>query len=374
MIIRLDNLVKRFGSFIATDHVSLEIEDGELFTLLGPSGCGKTTLLRLIAGFYKPDSGKIYFDDDEITQIPPSARGIGMVFQNYALWPHMKVYKNLAYPLKIAKLPNQEIRSRVKKSLELVQMQGLEARYPGELSGGQQQRVALGRALAMNPTVLLLDEPLSNLDAKIRVSVRAEIRSLQKKLKITTIYVTHDQEEALTISDRIAVFSQSRIAQVGVPDEIYHSPQTSFVADFVGINNLIKGKVKQIDHGVGRAVVKTEIGEFQAAVQNELRENSPCILCIRPEEIIVTDSQPKPGTKENQNNSVMAEVDSIFFSGPSFRYHLKAANGQILKVDIGETRRHRKLPPGAEVSISFPMPSLVMIPDYPEADADQISN
>ena len=358
MIIRLDNLVKRFGSVIATDHVSLEIKDGELFTLLGPSGCGKTTLLRLIAGFYKPDSGKIFFDDDEITQIPPSERGIGMVFQNYALWPHMRVYKNLAYPLKIAKLSNREIQSRVQKSLELVQMEGLENRYPGELSGGQQQRVALGRALAMNPKVLLLDEPLSNLDAKIRLSVRAEIRYLQQKLKITTIYVTHDQEEALTISDRIAVFSQSRIAQVGEPDEIYHSPQTDFVADFVGVNNLIEGKVVKVDQNSGSAIVDTVIGEFKAQARTELLENAPCILCIRPEEIILNDSMPD----KNKENSVLVTVDSVFFSGPSLRYHLKAAGGQILKVDIGDTRHHKKFSPADQVTVSLPTACLIMIP------------
>jgi iron(III) transport system ATP-binding protein len=359
MIIRLDNLVKSFGSVIATDHVSLEIEDGELFTLLGPSGCGKTTLLRLIAGFYKPDSGKIFFDDDEITQIPPSQRGIGMVFQNYALWPHMRVYKNLAYPLKIAKLPNREIQSRVQKSLELVQMEGLENRYPGELSGGQQQRVALGRALAMNPKVLLLDEPLSNLDAKIRLSVRAEIRFLQQKLKITTIYVTHDQEEALTISDRIAVFNQSRIAQVGEPEEIYHSPQTDFVADFVGVNNLIKGEIVKVDHDSGLALVDTTIGKFIALAKNELPENVPCILSIRPEEIILHNSMPD----ENKENSVLVEVDSVFFSGPSLRYHLKATGGQILKVDIGDTRHHKKLSPGDQIPISLPSACLIIIPD-----------
>lgn len=359
MIIRLDNLVKNFGSVIATDHVNLQIEDGELFTLLGPSGCGKTTLLRLIAGFYKPDSGKIFFDDVEITHIPPSERGIGMVFQNYALWPHMRVYKNLAYPLKIAKLPNREIQSRVKKSLELVQMEGLENRYPGELSGGQQQRVALGRALAMNPKVLLLDEPLSNLDAKIRLSVRAEIRSLQKKLKITTIYVTHDQEEALTISDRIAVFSQSRIAQVGEPDEIYHAPQTDFVADFVGVNNLISGQVVKVDQNSGTAFVDTVIGKFKTPAKNEFPEKVPCILCIRPEEIILHNSLPD----KNKENSIEVEVDSVFFSGPSIRYHLRATGGQTLKVDVGDTRHHKKLSPGDKLSISLPSACLIMIPD-----------
>ncbi len=197
MNIQLKNIVKRFGTLEAVSHVSLEIRDGELFTLLGPSGCGKTTILRLIGGFHRPDEGEVYFGEKAVSGIPPYERNIGMVFQNYALWPHMTIFDNIAYGLKLKKFSRDEISSKVLHALKLVNLSGLEKRYPGQLSGGQQQRVALARALVLNPDVLLLDEPLSNLDAKIRLQVRAEIRKLQKDLGITTIYVTHDQEEAL---------------------------------------------------------------------------------------------------------------------------------------------------------------------------------
>ena len=217
MRIELQDIVKRFGALEAVSHVSLDIRDGELFTLLGPSGCGKTTILRLIGGFHRPDQGRILFGDKDMTGKPPYERNIGMVFQNYALWPHMRIFDNIAYGLKLKKFSADEIREKVAHTLGLVNLKGLEQRYPGELSGGQQQRVALARALVLNPDVLLLDEPLSNLDAKIRIQVRAEIRKLQKELGITTIYVTHDQEEALTLSDRIAVIEPGQAAAAGEP-------------------------------------------------------------------------------------------------------------------------------------------------------------
>src|SRR5512136_2899176 len=249
MNIRLENIVKRFGSLEAVSHVSLDIKDGELFTLLGPSGCGKTTILRLIGGFHKPDSGEIYFGDREVSAIPPYERNIGMVFQNYALWPHMTVFDNVAYGLKLREVGRAEIGERVTAVLEKVRLGGLGARYPGQLSGGQQQRVALARALVLNPKILLLDEPLSNLDAKIRIQVRAEIRKLQRELGITTVYVTHDQEEALTLSDRIVVFNQGKVFQIGTPKELYERPANRFVADFIGINNLLEGTVRAAEAG-----------------------------------------------------------------------------------------------------------------------------
>ena len=217
MRISVANLTKRFGPLAVVSDVSLSIEEGELFTLLGPSGCGKTTLLRLIAGFYAPDEGEIRFGDRVVNAVPPHERGIGMVFQNYALWPHMTVFQNVSYGLKLRKIAAPELAERVRAVLEKVKLGGLGDRFPGQLSGGQQQRVALARALVLNPQILLLDEPLSNLDAKIRIQVRAEIRKLQKELGITTIYVTHDQEEALTLSDRIAVLNQGKVFQIGPP-------------------------------------------------------------------------------------------------------------------------------------------------------------
>ncbi|MCD6348969.1 MAG: ABC transporter ATP-binding protein, partial [Candidatus Korarchaeota archaeon] len=219
--IRTVELTKVFGDVVAVDHVSLEIKHGEFFTLLGPSGCGKTTFLRTIAGLEMADEGRIYFDDQDITDLPAHLRGTGMVFQNYALWPHMNVFDNIAYGLKIRKVPKSEIEKKVKEVLKLVKLEGLEKRTPHQLSGGQQQRVALARALVINPRVLLFDEPLSNLDAKLRIEMRAELKRIQRDLGITAIYVTHDQEEAMSISDRIAVMNRGRVMQVGTPKEIY---------------------------------------------------------------------------------------------------------------------------------------------------------
>jgi iron(III) transport system ATP-binding protein len=262
MDIQLKDLVKRFGTLEAVSHISLQIRDGELFTLLGPSGCGKTTLLRLIGGFHKPDGGEIFFGPRAVAGIPPYERNIGMVFQNYALWPHMTIFENIAYGLKLKKFAREKISSKVQHALGLVNLKGLEKRYPGQLSGGQQQRVALARALVLNPDVLLLDEPLSNLDAKIRLQVRAEIRKLQKELAITTIYVTHDQEEALTLSDRIAVMNHGKVQQIGSPRDLYARPENPFVADFIGINNLIPGEVKEVRAGTGWLKVETAVGSL----------------------------------------------------------------------------------------------------------------
>src|SRR5512138_3399875 len=283
MKIRLQRVLKRFGAVTAVDGADLEIGDGELFTLLGPSGCGKTTLLRLMAGFYAPDAGEIWFGERRVDGLRPYERNIGMVFQNYALWPHMTVRANVAYGLKLRKLDAAKIAERVAAVLGKVNLAGLEVRYPGQLSGGQQQRVALARALVLNPDILLLDEPLSNLDAKIRLQVRAEIRKLQKELAITTVYVTHDQEEALTLSDRIAVLDRGKIQQVGTPWDLYERPANPFVADFIGINNLIPGQVQEkIESGL-TAKVKTDVGAFVSQCDTRLQSGDRCMVCIRPE-------------------------------------------------------------------------------------------
>ena len=260
MRIDLQHVTKRFGAAAAVNDINLTIQEGELFTLLGPSGCGKTTLLRSIAGFYTPDEGKVCFDDQVVNDMPPNERGIGMVFQNFALWPHMTVYDNVAYGLKLRGTASGELAARVAAVFDKVKLAEFGRRYPGQLSGGQQQRVALARALVLNPKILLLDEPLSNLDAKVRVQVRQEIRKLQKELGITTMYVTHDQEEALTLSDRIAVLNQGRVVQVGAPKALYERPDNRFVADFIGINNLIDGVVQSVDGAARTLRVKTAIG------------------------------------------------------------------------------------------------------------------
>lgn len=243
MSIELRDIIKRFGEFEL--KVSLSVKDGELLTLLGPSGCGKTTTLRIIAGLEKPDKGRVYFDGRDITDLPPYERNIGLVFQDYALFPHMTVFKNVAFGLEVRRVPRMEIEKRVREVLDLVGLRGFENRLPEELSGGQQQRVALARALVIEPDVLLLDEPLSNLDAKVREKLRGEIKRIVKELGITTIYVTHDQEEAMVLSDRIAVMNFGRIEQVGEPYDLYYNPKNEFVANFLGISNIVELEAKE---------------------------------------------------------------------------------------------------------------------------------
>ncbi len=287
--IRLVNLTKIFGKVTAVDHINLEVEDGEFMTLLGPSGCGKTTTLRMIAGLEVPTEGEIYIGERLVSStvkrvfIPPERRNIGMVFQNYAVWPHMTVFDNVAYPLKIKKLPKDEIKNRVMDILRLVHLDGMENRYPHQLSGGQQQRVALARALVMEPDILLLDEPLSNLDAKLREEMRFEIRSIQQKLGITVVYVTHDQSEAMAMSDRIAVMNKGRIQQVGTPYEIYKYPANAFVAGFIGLANFIKPDKVEIRNG--KAYVEIFNNKLRLAVAAPLKETGEVVLIIRPMDI-----------------------------------------------------------------------------------------
>src|SRR5881409_1438885 len=285
MRIAVENLTKRFGALAAVSRVSLSIREGEMFTLLGPSGCGKTTLLRLLAGFYTADEGEIRFGDRVVNDVPPHERGIGMVFQNYALWPHMTVSENVSYGLKLRKVSSSDTAARVQGVLAKVGLTGLGDRYPGQLSGGQQQRVALARALVLNPQMLLLDEPLSNLDAKIRVQVRAEIRKLQKELGITAVYVTHDQEEALSLSDRVAVMRDGVILQVAEPKELYERPRSRFVADFVGVNNFVPGVCRDV--AADRATIDTVLGAVRGMAAEGIIPGGRCVLAVRPENLVV---------------------------------------------------------------------------------------
>ena len=262
--IEIQNLFKRFKDVVAVNRIQLEVDKGEMLTLLGPSGCGKTTTLRCIAGLERPDEGDIVIDGQPMLSqgfVPPSKRGIGMVFQNYAVWPHMKVFNNIVYGLKIQKIPRQKIRERAQQVLELVGLAGLEDRYPAQLSGGQQQRVALARALVGNPKVLLLDEPLSNLDAKLREELRFEIKSLVRRMGITSVYVTHDQAEAMVISDRIAVMDSGNVVQIGNAQEIYKNPVNRFVADFIGTMNFMAGEVVEVLEDTDAVHVRTEFSE-----------------------------------------------------------------------------------------------------------------
>ncbi len=282
--IRIQKLSKRFGPVVALQNLDLTIEPGELFFLLGPSGCGKTTLLRSLAGFYIPEEGDIYFGDENVTKLAPHRRNTGMMFQSYALWPHMTVAENVAFGLEERKVPRGEIRRRVAEALESVRMGDYAARRPNQLSGGQQQRVALARALVIRPRCLLLDEPLSNLDAKLRLEMRAEIRRVCKEFKLTTVYVTHDQKEALSISDRMAILDGGRILQVGSPREVYRRPVCRTVAHFIGETDFIPGRLLGFDND--RALVETAIGKFEGVLGDP--QSRPAVgvevtLSIRPE-------------------------------------------------------------------------------------------
>lgn len=254
--VELKNITKLFDGVVAADNVNLVINDGEFFTFLGPSGCGKTTTMRIIAGLEFPTGGSVYYDEEEVTQLPSYKRNTGMVFQNYALWPHMKVFENVAYGLEIRKMAKEHVKRLVENILDLVGLSGMGDRFPNQLSGGQQQRVALARVLVIEPGILLLDEPLSNLDAKLRVEMREEIKDIQRKLGITTIYVTHDQEEAMAVSDRLAIQNFGKIMQIGTPHEIYNKPDNLFIATFIGKGALLKGEAKGAD-----TFISVDVGE-----------------------------------------------------------------------------------------------------------------
>ena len=282
--VRIEDVVKSFGSLKAVDHVTVKIEAGELFFLLGPSGCGKTTLLRLIAGFHQPDTGTIHIGDREVTNLPPYRRDAGMVFQSYALWPHLTIEENVAFGLKVRAKPRSEIRRRVMEALERVHMADRAQAKPNQLSGGQQQRVALARALVIEPQCLLLDEPLSNLDAKLRVEMRGEIRRICKQAGLTGIYVTHDQKEALSIADRLAVMRAGRIEQVGTPPQVYRQPANAFVAGFIGEANFLTGRVAEVIGG--RVQVETSVGRLEApSPVSAVVKGSEVTVCIRPESV-----------------------------------------------------------------------------------------
>jgi iron(III) transport system ATP-binding protein len=298
--LKLKSLTRKYGAFTAVDNIDLEVGDGEFVTLLGPSGCGKTTTLRMVAGFIEPDSGEIWFDDRRMTEVPPHKRNTAMVFQSYALFPHMSVAQNVAFGLKMRNLPAAEQAARIEEALEMVSLRGLESRRPGQLSGGQQQRVALARAIVTRPDILLFDEPLSNLDAKLREKVRLEIRELQRRLDITTLYVTHDQAEALAISDRIVVMNGGHIEQIGDPASIYRSPRSAFVADFLGAANIVEGYAS--DGGL----VETAVGRF-AVADAAVPANGAVKLSWRPEDMKLAATGPA--------NIRDATVRSVVFRG-----------------------------------------------------------
>ena len=334
----IKNAVKKYGDFTAVNGISLNIEQGEFFTLLGPSGCGKTTLLRMIAGFNTVDGGEICFDQQVINTLPAHKRDIGMVFQNYAIFPHLNVADNVAYGLKARKVPKEQIVPRVDEALKMVQIDQLKTRQPNELSGGQQQRVALARAFVIEPGVLLMDEPLSNLDAKLRVQMRTTIKKLQRRLGITTVYVTHDQEEALAISDRIAVMNQGNIMQIGRPEEIYRKPANPFVANFIGVSNFIDCTLDGQDPKA--ATVKLHDGHsFQMPLRAPY--SGEVILSARPEQLFFSET------------GLPGRVNMSTFLGDFIQYEVELSTGQVLELNEYTKDVDGAKNDGEEVHISF---------------------
>lgn len=336
-VLQLKNINKYFGKNHVIKNVNLNFEKGHFITFLGPSGCGKTTLLRMIAGFYEPDEGEILLNEKNIEKVPPYDRNTAMVFQEYALFPHMNVFDNVSYGLRVKKKSKDEIEKRVKQALALMQLEGMEKRFPNQMSGGQQQRVAVARALVMNPEVLLLDEPLSNLDAKLRENVRVELRQIQQKMGLSTIYVTHDQSEALSMSDAIVVLKDGIVHQVGTPQEIYFEPKTAFVADFIGTTNLISLK--------GESGNQVAYGGTVFTSSNPVKEGSEYVASVRPESAGLSKNPV-----ENQVN-LKAHITNTMFLGEKVRYFLRDALDKEWIVDAFDPGRtiHQ-----GDVYVTFP--------------------
>ena len=340
--IEIQNLFKRFKKVVAINHIHLEVEQGEMLTLLGPSGCGKTTTLRCIAGLEKPDEGDIVIDGKPMLSqgfVEPSKRGIGMVFQNYAVWPHMKVYNNIVYGLKIQKMSRPEMNEKAQKVLELVGLSGLEDRYPAQLSGGQQQRVALARALVGNPKVLLLDEPLSNLDAKLREELRFEIKSLVRRMGITSVYVTHDQAEAMVISDRIAVMDSGNVVQIGSAQEIYKQPANKFVADFIGTMNFMPGEVVEVPPDNDGVYIRTDFSEKILCTTSgnaAASAGEEVYASIRPEDVEVFTEPPQ--ALENLFQGTIAHRAYL----GNFLYFFVSVNETMIRVQVPHHLPHEE--------------------------------
>jgi iron(III) transport system ATP-binding protein len=332
--IEIKNLFKHFKNVVAVNHIDLAVNQGEMLTLLGPSGCGKTTTLRCIAGLETPEEGEIVIDGKPMLSqgfVPPSKRGIGMVFQNYAVWPHMRVSNNVVYGLRLQKISRQSIKEKAQQALELVGLTGLEDRYPAQLSGGQQQRVALARALVRNPTVLLLDEPLSNLDAKLRERMRFEIKGLVRRMGITSVYVTHDQAEAMVISDRIAVMESGNVVQIGTAQEIYEQPANRFVADFIGTMNFMSGEVVKILQDTDQVYVRTEFSDKMLCTTSDMSETTPgkkVYASIRPEDVEVFTKPPQ--ARENLFKGTIAHKAYL----GNFLYFFVSVNDTMIRVQI----------------------------------------
>ncbi|MBI2152337.1 MAG: ABC transporter ATP-binding protein [Candidatus Rokubacteria bacterium] len=355
--VRLEGVGKRYGEVWAVREVSLTILPGEFFTLLGPSGCGKTTLLRMVAGFARPDAGRILLDGQPIDPVPPWKRDVGLVFQHYALWPHLTVHENVAFGLRERKLPRAEIADRVRAALSQVGLEGFDARRPSQLSGGQQQRVALARTLAVQPRLLLLDEPLSNLDAQLRAQMRLELARLQRDLAITTIYVTHDQAEALSLSNRVAVLQGGSVVQEGTPEDIYLRPHSRFVAEFVGAANLLPVQVVEVRE---TGVLVEAVAGTRLPVPTDptrWRPGSRALLCLRPEALRLEEAALGRGT------GFLATVAARVFEGDRHIYEVKVGEGTHLRVELPALGEGRIFRLGDRIRVEFSAEGAVLLPE-----------
>lgn len=338
--VELKHINKSFGNVEVLKDLCISVKRGELVTLLGPSGCGKTTTLNLVAGFESPDAGSIFVDNKLVNHVPPHKRNLGMVFQSYALFPHMNVFGNIAFGLEVRKFDKETVKEKIKRSLELVHLSGYEERYPRKLSGGEQQRVALARALVIEPKVLLLDEPLSNLDAKLRKEMEIEIRRIQKEVGVTTIFVTHDQEEAFTLSDRVAVMHDKKIQQIASPYEVYSEPETEFIAKFTRVLNLFNGVVRQVSES--EVIVCLDEGPLICMKgKKNLREEDRVNVGIRPEKVVITKKKPT-----STKNVFEGRVEKKLFLGPTIGFDIRMNHttftsrlsnvGYSTKINIGD--------------------------------------
>ena len=356
-VVDIDRVCKRYDTVTALDAVSLTFADGEFFGLLGPSGSGKTTLLRAIAGFVEPDSGAIRIDGTDVRDLPAHRRDIGMVFQNYALFPHMSVLENVAFGLSVRHVPPAEVAARVRGMLELVRLSGLEGRRPRQLSGGQQQRVALARALVTRPRVLLLDEPLGALDKRLRQQMQIELRQIQREVGITTIFVTHDQEEALTLSDRIAIVNEGQIVQVGSPGQVYERPESVFAADFLGDANFFTGRAAGRSGGVGRVVVP-ELGDI--FTQDPLpAEDEAVTLAVRPEKFTLVSASQAVIERVGVTNRLTGTVRQAVYSGSSITYKIAVAD--VILTVFEQNRMARPFAAGDAVALVWSPPHSVVV-------------
>ncbi len=352
--VELRAVTKRFGAVMAVNNISLEIREGEFFSLLGPSGCGKTTTLRLIAGFETPTEGEIYIENRLMNGTPAYQRNVNTVFQNYALFPHMTVYENVVFGLEMKHLPRSEIAKRAGEALELVRLSGLEGRYPKQLSGGQQQRVALARALVNRPAVLLLDEPLGALDLKLRKQMQLELKGLQRQMGITFIYVTHDQEEALTMSDRLAVINEGQILQVGTPAEIYERPSSRFVADFIGESNFLDGIVKKLNSDTVAVLVDGQLMIY-AQVADGLHEQMVITVAVRPEKILLS------RVPFNEIENVFAgTIEDLIYTGTDTQYLVRLTPNILMRVSQ-QNLANNAMARGERVYLHWPIESVRLL-------------